>query len=100
MNKKIWIILLIIVILVIFFFPKECEHSYEGFIQTGNVLNREECNCFGIKYGEYGNMFGLGVCMDCGKTEYCMGIPIGKTCYEWVADGTRDYSSERQIKCK
>jgi hypothetical protein len=97
-HKKLgaWVII-ILLILVIFIYPKECGSSYGGFIAKEITIKREEGNCFGVKYQAY-SRFGMMYCADCGKKEYCVGVPISKTCYEWNA--STDPSTEIEIECK
>jgi len=98
--RKYWIGILIILSLVFLFFPKKCGYSYGGFITITSILHREDCNCLGFKYSTFGDIFNLQRCSDCGKTYFCVGIPVEKKCYEWVADGTNDFSTEKEIECK
>lgn len=96
--RKHWLILAVLIVLLILFFPKYCGYSYGGFVTTGMTLHREECTCLGIKYETWGDPFNLGwMCMDCGKTHYCAGIPAGRSCFEWVA--ATDKSTEKQVEC-
>ncbi|MFA4953561.1 MAG: hypothetical protein WC584_05030 [Candidatus Pacearchaeota archaeon] len=101
MNKKIiFAIGILVILLAIFFFPKNNGYSYGGFVRTGDVLHRERYNCFGIEYEKYGeNPFSIEQCSDCGKNYFCAGIPYDKTCYEWIADGSKP-DNEKVIPCK
>ncbi len=96
-----WVILLILIILiVILVFPKQCGNSYGGLVTMGMILHREECTCLGVKYQSWGGFFGFQRnCVDCGKIYWCAGLPIKNNCFEWVVDGSKDYSSEKKIKC-
>lgn len=97
--KKILIIILFFIILVAIFFPKFCGTSYGGFVKTGTTMHRKECTCLGFKYSTHGDIFGLQNCVDCGKTYFCAGIPIDTKCYEWVFNGSQDFSTEKEITC-
>ena len=94
---KIALALVIIVIAVILLYPKECGHGYGGFVQLGAVIEREECQCIGLKYANAGDAFGLMQCADCGPTEYCIGIPAGKECFQ--ASAGNESASEKKISC-
>ena len=87
---------------LVIFFPKKSGYGYGGKIGPENsVLYREEKACLGFKYETYGDRFNTyRMCLDCGRTFFCAGIPLGKTCYEWVVDGTLDFSSEKPVKCR
>lgn len=98
--KKYWLGFLIIGILAVVFFPKYCGFSYGGLLRADAVLKREECSCLGIKYGTFGGRFNLWRILDGGETHFCVGIPLGRTCFEWVANVTNDFSSEKQTECK
>lgn len=98
--KKYWLVFLIIGILTIVFFPKYCGFSYGGLLKADAILKREGCNCLGIKYGTSGGRFNLWRILDGGEVHFCIGIPLGRTCFEWVANETNDFSSEKQTECK
>lgn len=86
--QKIILIVLIIIALIIFLYPKKAGFYYGAFIEypeASQLINKEECDCFGFKYEKYGeNPFEKIQCNDCGKTIFCVGIPYGhgKTCYK------------------
>lgn len=71
----------------------------------GTTLERWECDCLGFKPSGYGSAYNLVnpfvqyACEDCAKNYYCFGLPLNKNCYEWVADGSHNYSSEREVEC-
>lgn len=96
---------LLVLLLIAFFYPKECGYGYGGLVQRGTTLERRECDCLGSKLSSYGsktdlfNPFVRVGCSDCAQNYYCFGLPLDKNCYEWVADGSHNYSSERKVKC-
>jgi len=97
--------ILLALLLLVFFYPKDCGRSYGGLVKVGETLEREECDCLGFKASSYGSETDLlnpivrVGCSDCAKNYYCFGLPLNKNCYQWVADGSHNYSSERKVEC-
>jgi len=95
-------LLIVVLLLVILFFPKKSGFGYGGKV-TGvdQTLYREEKTCLGYKYSTIsGNPWGFGRCIDCGKTFYCLGLPLNKSCYTWKVNGSYDFSNESRTLCR
>ena len=101
---KKWWFWILVVLLITILYPKQCGYTYGGFLKEGVTVNREECSCFGVKYESFSRIppsLGGMIVTDSGKNQYCVGFPVGKTCYESTFDPRKDLEdAEIQVECK
>lgn len=93
MNRKILIIILtILILLVIFFFPKKID-SGGGYMKAIESYYNEKSFCFGFEYHYQPD------CLDCGYTDFCLGIPYGKECTESIFNNNTKEIETKLVSC-
>ena len=92
---KKWWFWVLVVLMIYLIFPKSCGGSFGGGRQpAGEIYHREECDCLGLKYSNEDKM------SDGYARFRCIGIDMGKTCYEQLETGDFPNPDPYEVECE